>query len=249
MTTCGSTSPNGPAAGTPTRVDGGSRTATSAPSTPPGPTGGSSATAPAAPTSTATPGHRSSGTHRSRQVLTRRSCPGPLLGRPEAQEQTPAAGPVLGTAYSRPTRTLPGLRAAAAAHRPATRLPQPVGAVVPHGAQGLDPPRSDPRQPPDDPPSRAHLLHPQPHQRAQQDHPDNRRSRAALRLLEPCAATSGTHGSGGAPAQQCAGATRQLPALGPRRDRGRGPLQRAHRPRPSGHGRPAQTAINIIRLR
>src|SRR3954462_11441941 len=116
-----------------------------------------------------------------RQVLTRRSCPGPLLGRPEAQEQTPAAGPVLGTAYSRPTRTLPGLRAAAAAHRPATRLPQPVGAVVPHGAQGLDPPRSDPRQPPDDPPSRAHLLRPQPHQRAQQDHPDTRRSPAPFR--------------------------------------------------------------------
>ena len=37
-------------------------------------------------------------------------------------------------------------------------------------------------------------------------------------LLEPCAATSGTHGSEGAPAQQCAGATRQRPALGPRRE-------------------------------
>jgi len=36
-------------------------------------------------------------------------------------------------------------------------------------------------------------------------------------LLEPCAATSGTHGSEGAPAQQCAGATRQPTPLGPRR--------------------------------
>src|SRR3954447_18277052 len=33
---------------------------------------------------------------------------------------------------------------------------------------------------------------------------------------------------------------RELPALGPRRHRGRGPLQRAHRTRPAGHGRPAQ---------
>ncbi|MGH8895458.1 MAG: DUF6879 family protein [Egibacteraceae bacterium] len=29
-------------------------------------------------------------------------------------------------------------------------------------------------------------------------------------MLEPCAATSGTHGSEGAPAQQCAGATRRV---------------------------------------
>src|SRR5438309_11810030 len=58
-----------------------------------------------------------------RQVLTRRPCPGLLLGRPDAQGQTPSPGPVLGTTHPRPTRTLPGLRTAAAAHRPATRLP------------------------------------------------------------------------------------------------------------------------------
>ena len=55
-------------------------------------------------------------------------------------------------------------------------------------------------------------------------------------LLEPCAATSGTHGSEGAPAQQCAGATRQLRALRAGRDLRRGPIPDPHRHIRAGHG-------------
>ena len=59
-------------------------------------------------------------------------------------------------------------------------------------------------------------------------------------LLEPCAATSGTHGSEGAPVQQCAGATRQPAALGPRRHLRRGPLPGPHRRQPARDGHPPQ---------
>ena len=66
--TCGGNFTSGLAAGTPRRAGNGSPPATSARTARTGATGGSSATGKPEPTSTSTPGRRSSGTRRSRQV-------------------------------------------------------------------------------------------------------------------------------------------------------------------------------------
>src|SRR3954465_6530137 len=156
MTTCGSTSPNGPAAGIPARVDGGSRSATSAPSTPPGPTGGSSVTAPAAPTSTATPGHRSSGTRRFPAGTHPTTLPWPATGPTGCARADPRSWRRPGNDSSAPNTDAVRPADCRGGTPTGPRPPQPVGAVVPHGAQGADPPGSDLRQPPDDPPPGAH---------------------------------------------------------------------------------------------
>ena len=67
-------------------------------------------------------------------------------------------------------------------------------------------------------------------------------------LLEPCAGTTGTHGSEGAPAQQCAGATRQRPALGARCDLRRGPVPDPHRAAPQVMASLRNLAISLHRL-
>src|SRR5262245_3708840 len=59
--------------------------------------------------------------------LTRRSRPGPVLGRPATQTQTPTAVRDLATRPARPTRTVPAVSGTAAVYRPRARLPQPVG--------------------------------------------------------------------------------------------------------------------------
>jgi group II intron reverse transcriptase/maturase len=102
-----------------------------------------------------------------RQILTRRPCPGPVLGRPAAQAQTPATSRVLGTRPTHPTRTLPAMQGTAALHGPPTRLPHPVGNLVPRYPRG-DSPQGHHHTPqrPDDPPPRPRPLRPTPPRRS-----------------------------------------------------------------------------------
>src|SRR5262249_34221547 len=59
-------------------------------------------------------------------------------------------------------------------------------------------------------------------------------------LLEPCAATSGKHGSEGAPAQKCAGATRQQKPLRTRHHLARRPPPSLDQKRTVLHGHPPE---------
>jgi hypothetical protein len=115
------------------RTEDGPKTTTSAATTRPGTTRGSSATGKPAPTSTSTPGPRSSGMPRSQAAHPPMTRPRPVLGRPQATP--PAPGPATGTIHparhARPAWTMPPLREPAPARRPAPRLPQPVGNLVP----------------------------------------------------------------------------------------------------------------------
>jgi hypothetical protein len=96
-----------------------------------------------------------------RQVHTVRSCPGPVLGRPAAQAETPAAGPVLADRPAGPARAVPAMQGTAAVRRPRARLPRPVGDLVRGHPQGDDPPGHHRQQHrPDETPPRTRLLRP-----------------------------------------------------------------------------------------
>src|ERR1035438_1687039 len=96
-----------------------------------------------------------------RQVHTVRSCPGPVLGRPAAEAETPAAGPVLADRPAGPARAVPAMPGTAAVRRPRARLPRPVGDLVRGHPQGDDPPGHHRQQHrPDETPPRTRLLRP-----------------------------------------------------------------------------------------
>src|ERR1019366_2915246 len=96
-----------------------------------------------------------------RQVDTVRSCRGPVLGRPAAEAETPATGPVLADRPAGPARAVPAMPGAAAVRRPRARLPRPVGDLVRGHPQGDDPPGHHRQQHrPDETPPRTRLLRP-----------------------------------------------------------------------------------------
>jgi len=96
-----------------------------------------------------------------RQVHALRSCPGPVLGRPAAQAEAPATGPVLADRPAGPARALPAMPGTAAVRRPRAGLPRPVGALVRGRPQGDDPPGHRRQQHrPDEAPPRTRLLRP-----------------------------------------------------------------------------------------
>jgi hypothetical protein len=115
--------------------------------------------------------------------------------------------------------------------RPGTRHPQ-----------GDDPPgHHRTQQQPDDTPPRTRPLRPTSPRRQTARHGPVEQTPARPRgLLEPCAATSGKHGSEGGAVQQCAAPTRQQGPLDPRCHLHRRPLSDTHRQRAGGHGHPAQ---------
>ena len=94
------------------------------------------------------------------------------------------------------------------------------------------------RQQPDDLPPRSRPLRQTPTKRTSARPQPVKRTMPARprRLLEPCAATSGTHGSEGGPPQQRGGPARQQITLRPRRDVARGRPPSTHRKRAAGHG-------------
>ena len=127
--------------------------------------------------------------------------------------------PPLGTATLRllrvAARPMPALPGAAAARRPRAAKPTRVGTVA-HGHPQGDPQTRDHRLPGARHAGRTRRT--PPHTRPLPP-PDHRRRRwtstsappASLQgLLEPVAWKAGTAGSEGAPAQQCAGATRRV---------------------------------------
>jgi RNA-directed DNA polymerase len=87
------------------------------------------------------------------------------------KRRPPSAGPGLGTRTALPARTLPALRNTAAVHRPATRLPPPMGDLVRRDPQGARPQGDRRTQQPDEPPPRAHPLHPPPSGRPPKQQP------------------------------------------------------------------------------
>ena len=194
--TCGSSFTSGLAAGTPGRAGNGSPPATSARTTRTGATGGSSATGKPGPTSTSTPGRRSSGTRRSPAGTRPTILPSPSTGPTGGGTETPATGPVLADRPAGPGRAVPAMQGTAAVHRPHSRLPQPVGDLVRGRPQGDDPPghhrrpagRNTASYTPTVP-AVTQTAHPT---RTDRGPADACRPRG---LLEPCAATSGTHGS------------------------------------------------------
>src|ERR1035437_9484184 len=96
-----------------------------------------------------------------RQILTRRPCPGPVLGRPATQTQTPTDCGDLAARPAQPARTLPAVWGTAALRGPPTRLPHPVGDLVPGHPQGAGPRgHHRTRQRPDDTPPRTRPLRP-----------------------------------------------------------------------------------------
>ena len=62
-----------------------------------------------------------------RQALTLRSCPGPVLGRPAPQAETPATGPVLAKSPAGPAGAVPAMRGTAAVRRPRDPTPPASG--------------------------------------------------------------------------------------------------------------------------
>src|ERR1017187_4995822 len=89
------------------------------------------------------------------------------------------------------------MRGATAVHRSRTRLPQPVGDLVRRHPEGDDPPGHHPTEHrPDETPPRTCPLRPaSPRRRTARHGPVEQMPARPRGLLEPCAATSGTHGS------------------------------------------------------
>ena len=88
-----------------------------------------------------------------------RPCPGPVLGRPATETETPAAGPFLANRPAGPARAVPDMRRTSAVRRPRTGLPRPVGDLVRGRPQGDDPPGHHRQQHrPDETPPRTRLL-------------------------------------------------------------------------------------------
>ena len=116
-----------------------------------------------------------------RQALALRPCPGPVLGRPATEAETPAAGPLLANRPAGPARAMPDMRRTAAVRRPRTGLPRPVGDLVRGRPQGDDPPGHHRQQHrPDETPPRTRLLRqPPPRRRAARHGPAGRRSLTA----------------------------------------------------------------------
>ena len=106
-----------------------------------------------------------------RQALTIRSCPGPVLGRPAAQAEAPAAVPVLAGRHAGPARAVPAMQGTAAVRRPRAGLPRPVGDLVRGNRQGNDPPGHHRQQHRlDETPPRTRLLRPPSSRRPAQRH-------------------------------------------------------------------------------
>src|ERR1039457_4276490 len=89
------------------------------------------------------------------------------------------------------------MRGATAVHRSRTRLPQPGGDLVRRHPEGDDPPGHHPTEHrPDETPPRTRPLRPaSPRRRTARHGPVEQMPARPRGLLEPCAATSGTHGS------------------------------------------------------